>query len=147
MAYDNNQNEFPLPVGNNSDDTVRKSSNLLPRYFRTPTNTKFLYSTLDQLLNPGTVEKINAFYGRKHAKAFNPNDNYINEVSDDRQNYQLEPVVVRRDNLNNVMFYKDYVLHQSNQKFRRQCRQPQCVECTGILQLESSHRLGQVCKF
>ena len=108
MAYDNNQEESALPTS--ADGSVsRKSSDLLPRYFRTPTNTKFLYSTLDQLLNPGTVEKVSAFYGRKNAQAFVPNDNYINEVSDDRQNYQLEPVVVRRDNLNNVLFYKDYV--------------------------------------
>ena len=108
MAYDNNQEESALPIGS-SNSTDRKSSNLLPRYFRTPTNNKFLYSTLDQLLNPGTVQKISAFYGRKTAKAFVPNDSYIEEVSDDRQNYQLEPVVVRRDNLNNVIFYKDYV--------------------------------------
>ena len=54
MAYDNNQEDFPLPKGNqNTSD--RKTSNLLPKYFRTPTNTKFLHSTLDQLLNPGTV--------------------------------------------------------------------------------------------
>ena len=108
MAYENNQEENTLPT-NNDESASRKSSNLLPKYFRTPTNTKFLHSTLDQLLNPGTVEKISAYYGRKTAKAFQPNDNYISEVSDDRQNYQLEPVVVRRDNLNNVLFYKDYV--------------------------------------
>ena len=108
MAYDNNQEDFPLPK-DNQNTSDRKTSNLLPKYFRTPTNTKFLHSTLDQLLNPGTVEKISAFYGRKTAKAFEIQDNYINEVSDDRQNYQFEPVVVRRDNLNNVVFYKDYV--------------------------------------
>lgn len=108
MAYDNNQEDFPLPAGK-QNETERKTSNLLPRYFRTPTNSKFLYSTLDQLLNPGTVEKISAFYGRKTAKAFTATDNYINEVTSDRQNYQLEPVVVRKDNLNNIVFYKDYV--------------------------------------
>ena len=108
MAYDNNQEESALPTGS-ENSTNRKSSNLLPRYFRTPVNNKFLYSTLDQFLNPGTVEKISAFYGRKTAKAFVPDDNYVNEVSDDRQNYQLEPVVVRRDTLNNVVFYKDYI--------------------------------------
>ena len=108
MAYDNNQEESTLPTAS-ENSSKRKSSNLLPRFFRTPTNNKFLYSTLDQLLNPGTVEKISAFYGRKTAKAFVPNDSYVQEVNDDRQNYQLEPVVVRRDNLNNVTFYKDYV--------------------------------------
>jgi hypothetical protein len=108
MAYDNNQEEFPLPV-NNQTDEKRNSSALLPRFFRTPTNNKFLYSTLDQFLSPGTVEKISAFYGRKISKAFTPQDNYINEVSNDRQNYQLEPVVIKKDSLGNVIFYKDYV--------------------------------------
>jgi hypothetical protein len=108
MAYDNDQEDFPLPAGS-QNESERKTSSLLPRYFRTPTNNKFLYSTLDQLLNPGTVEKISAFYGRKTAKAFTATDNYISEVTRDRQNYQLEPVVVRKDNLNNIVFYKDYV--------------------------------------
>jgi hypothetical protein len=96
MAYNNDQEEFPLPV-NNQTETERNSANLLPRFFRTPTNKKFLYSTLDQLLSPGTVEKISAFYGRKTAKAFIPDDNYIQEVTNDRQNYQLEPVVLSKD--------------------------------------------------
>lgn len=108
MAYNNDQEEFPLPV-NNQTETERNSANLLPRFFRTPTNKKFLYSTLDQLLSPGTVEKISAFYGRKTAKAFIPDDNYIQEVTNDRQNYQLEPVVLSKDSLGNVSFYKDYV--------------------------------------
>ena len=108
MAYNNDQSESALPV-NNQTETQRNSANLLPRFFRTPTNKKFLYSTLDQFLSPGTVEKISAFYGRKTAKAFDVDDNYISEISDDRQNYQLEPVVIKKDNLGNVTFYKDYV--------------------------------------
>lgn len=108
MAYNNDQSESALPV-NNQPDAKRNSADLLPRYFRTSTNKKFLYSTLDQFLSPGTVEKISAFYGRKTAKAFDVDDNYISEISDDRQNYQLEPVVIRKDDLGNVTFYKDYV--------------------------------------
>ena len=68
MAYDNDQNEFPIsPDGENEK---RTSLSHLPRYFRTPPNKKFLTSTIDQLIQPGVVEKLNAYYGRKDAKAF-----------------------------------------------------------------------------
>ena len=108
MAYDNDQNEPNLPSGNETKQE-RNAADLLPRYFRTAVNKKFLYSTVDQLLSPGTVEKISAFYGRKTAKSFSAEDNYINEISADRQNYQFEPVVVRKDNLGNITFTKDYI--------------------------------------
>jgi len=62
MAFENNQNESALPAdGKNS----RKSKDLLPKYFRTPKNTKFLDATLDQFVQEGVVEKINGYYGRK----------------------------------------------------------------------------------
>jgi len=107
MAYDNDQNEFPIsPDGENEK---RSSLTHLPRYFRTPANKKFLTSTLDQLIQPGEVEKLNAYYGRKaDAKAFVADDNYVGDVSADRENYQLEPSVVIKDNVDNVDFYKDY---------------------------------------
>jgi len=106
MAYNNNQSDATVPGGK---ENRRKSNQLLPRFFRTPTNNKFLHSTIDQLINPGAVEKISAYYGRKNAKAFLPSDNYIEEINANRQNYQLEPVVVRKDNLGNCIFLKDYV--------------------------------------
>ena len=40
------QQEPSLPVGSN---TERKSVNLLPRYYRTDSNKKFLSATIDQL--------------------------------------------------------------------------------------------------
>lgn len=100
-----NQNENALPIpGNNS----RAVSDLLPRYFRTEANKKFLQSTLDQLVQPGVAEKISGFFGRKNSKAYTAGDNYIGDVSKARENYQLEPAVVIKDNLDNVTFYKDY---------------------------------------
>ena len=105
MAYDNDQNDFPIGPGS---EESRSSLSHLPKYFRTPANKKFLTSTLDQLINPGVVDKINAYYGRRNAKAFAADDNYIKDVSADRQNYQLEPSVVIKDDLDNVNFYKDY---------------------------------------
>jgi hypothetical protein len=101
----NNQNESALPTpGNNK----RASSDLLPRFFRTEANKKFLQSTLDQLIQPGVAEKINSFFGRTISKAYNASDNYIKDVSSSREAYQLEPAVVIKDDLDNVTFYKDY---------------------------------------
>ena len=50
------------------------------RFFRTPSNKKFLNSTLDQLIQPGVVEKLNGYIGRETAKAFTATDNYIGDV-------------------------------------------------------------------
>ena len=105
MAYDNDQNEYPLPADGKSE---RKSEKLLPRYFRTDANKKFLQSTLDQLTQPGVAEKLNGYYGRKISKAFNADDNYVGDVTTQRENYQFEPVTLIKDNLDNVTFYKDY---------------------------------------
>ena len=106
MSYDNDQNEPNLPVPGSSNK--RKSESFLPRFFRTPSNKKFLNSTLDQLIQPGVVEKLNGYIGRETAKAFTATDNYLGDVSNDRVNYQLEPTTVIKDNLDNVVFYKDY---------------------------------------
>ena len=61
------QDESTIPTDGNSK---RKSADLLPRYFRTTANKKFLSSTLDQLMQPGVVEKVDGFIGRRDAKAF-----------------------------------------------------------------------------
>jgi len=105
MAYDNFQNEPNLP---NRGKSKRKSENHLPRIFRTPSNSKFLGSTLDQLIQPGVVGKLNGYVGRKTSKAYQSSDIYIGDVSQDRENYQLEPASVITDDLGNVSFYKDY---------------------------------------
>ena len=105
MSDDNTQNEFPMPDGS---DQKRSSARHLPKYFRTEKNKKFLQSTLDQLLQPGVAEKVNSFVGKKTAKAFKSTDNYLSEVSAERENYQLEPVSVIKDSLGNVEYYGDY---------------------------------------
>ena len=105
MAYDNDQNDTPLPAGVESQ---RKSSNHLPRYFRTPTNEKFLNATLDQIMQPGVAKKVSGYIGRKDAKAFTSNDNYVADSEEYKENYQLEPGVIYKDNLENIKFFKDY---------------------------------------
>ena len=112
MADDNKQNEYPLP---GETPQRRESARHLPKYFRTDKNTKFLQSTLDQLLQPGVSEKVNSFVGRKTAKAYNAtSDFYLEDVTTDRTNYQLEPVSVVKDNLGNTEFLRDYMdyVHQ-----------------------------------
>ena len=106
MAYNNDQNEFPLPVDGNDEN--RKSESFLPRYFRTDPNKKFLQSTLDQLIQPGVAQKLNGYVGRKTSKAYNSDNNYVGDVSVNRENYQFEPATVIKDDLNNVTFFKDY---------------------------------------
>ena len=105
MSINEDQNEFPLE-GESSEN--RQSARHLPKYFRTDKNKKFLQSTLDQMLQPGVTEKINSFVGRKTAKAFKTDDNYIGDISVDRENYQLEPVSIIKDNLENIKYYADY---------------------------------------
>ena len=104
MAYDKNQSENS-PISSSK----KKSSDFLPKYFRTPVNEKFLHSTVDQLISEGQTEKVSAYYGRKNAKAFNANDPYINEINDDRQNYKLEPSITAFDSLGNNVFHRDYI--------------------------------------
>ena len=105
MAYDDNQNESPLPADGKGK---RLSVDFLPKFFRTEANRKFLQGTLDQLISPGVAEKVSGYIGRNTAKAYDPQDNYIGDVSEDRKNYQLEPATVIKDDFDNVTFYKDY---------------------------------------
>jgi hypothetical protein len=107
MAYEDNQNENALPTGDDKKKTL-KSNNLLPKYFRTTKNNKFLDATLDQILQPGTAQKLNGYYGRKTSKSYRNSDNYVGDVSDSRSAYQLEPTVLSKDAYDNVTFYKDY---------------------------------------
>lgn len=103
MAFDKNQKEA------SSSNGRRTSLDFLPKYFRTPANQKFLNATADQLISEGQVEKINAFIGRKDTPAYNSKtDNYVTDVSVDRQAYQFEPSLVSKDELGNVTFFKDY---------------------------------------
>lgn len=106
MAYEDNQTEGALPVPNQS--SKRKSSEFLPRYFRTTVNEKFLSSTLDQFIQEGQIEKINSYIGRRTSKATTAIDNFLPDVSKDREDYQLEPATVILDEFKNLEFYKDY---------------------------------------
>lgn len=85
-----------------------KISDFLPRVYRTDSNKKFLQATIDQLVQPGTVNKINGFIGRQNAKASTGDDIFLAAATPQRQHYQLEPGLVVNDQLGNNTFFKDY---------------------------------------
>ena len=84
------------------------SSELLPRYYRTDSNKKFLQATVDQLIQPGTVKKVNGYVGRQNSKSTTGEDIFVQAADSVRQNYQLEPGLIIKDELENTTFFKDY---------------------------------------
>jgi hypothetical protein len=92
------------PTGSNNYSLV----DLLPNYYRTDTNKKFIQATIDQLSQKGTAKKLTGYIGRQNAKSATGNDVYIKAPTTARQHYQLEPSVVITDNTGNTTFFKDY---------------------------------------
>ena len=92
----------------NPNANNNSSSNFLPRFYRTDSNKKFIQATVDQLVNPGTVKKINSYIGRQNAKSATGDDIFLAAPSVLRQQYQLEPGLVVDDALGNNTFFKDY---------------------------------------
>ena len=95
-------------MADNVNSKSTTSYNFLPRVFRSDPNKKFLQATVDQLVKPGTVKKVNGFVGRQNSKATVGDDIFIAAVSNDRKNYQLEPGFTIKDKLDNTTFFKDY---------------------------------------
>ncbi len=106
MATPKDFREATLPTGK---QFKKKTIDLLPRQFKTEPNLKFLNATFDQLISKGNPEKLNAFIGRKTAKSYSLNDNYVSAISSDREAYQLEPSIVSTDNFDNITFFGDYI--------------------------------------
>ena len=80
----------------------RKSTNLLPTYFQTPKNAKFLSSTLDQLYKVPVLERINGFVGSKLTPTYNSQtDIYLSDKNDTentlREKYQFDPALTVRN--------------------------------------------------
>jgi hypothetical protein len=74
--------------------TSRKSVNLLPAFFRTEKNSKFLSSTLDQLISVPQLNRIDAFVGSTNTPTYQAGDLYLPETNELRKAYQLEPALV-----------------------------------------------------
>ena len=95
---------------------VRKTVDLLPAVFRTPTNDKFLSGVLDPLVQPGVLEKTVGYIGRRYGKTFNGKDVYLDTDNTLRSRYQLEPgVVYSKDQ--KILDYYDYLDFKNQLKF------------------------------
>ena len=74
---------------------IRKSANLLPVLFRTDKNSKFLSATIDQLIQPPQLKRVDGWVGGKITPTYNVDkDSYLTSNSKLRQDYQLEPALV-----------------------------------------------------
>ena len=74
-----------------------RSVDFLPEIFQTPTNRKFLNSTLDQLIQEPKLKQTQGYIGRLSAPGRSVTDGYVPEPTTKRTNYQLEPGVVFKD--------------------------------------------------
>jgi len=77
-----------------------RSVDFLPEIFKTPTNQKFLNSTLDQLIQEPKLKRTQGYIGRKNIPGSSSTDGYILEPDSDdgrRTDYQLEPGVIFKD--------------------------------------------------
>ena len=95
---------------------IRKSVELLPLVFQTPTNDKFLSGVLDPLVQPGVLDKVVGYIGRRYDKTYNGKDVYVDTDATLRSRYQLEPGVIYRDNDKIQNFY-DYIDVKNQLKF------------------------------
>ena len=87
----------------------RKTQTFLPQVFQTDTNQKFLSATMDQLVSEPDLTTLYGYVGRKFAPTYTSTDSYVIESNSDRQNYQLEPSIVIKDDQNNITFFATYL--------------------------------------
>ena len=95
---------------------IRKSVELLPKVFQTEANDKFLAGVVDPLIQPGLLDKITGYVGRRFGKTYNGNDLYLDTDATLRSAYQLEPGVIYRNHDKIENFY-DYIDFKNQLKF------------------------------
>ena len=76
---------------------TNQNVNLLPNIFQTDTNRNFLNATIDQLTTPNNPVKIYGFLGERGG-VYKSGDQYLLSNTALRQNYQLVPGTVLKDN-------------------------------------------------
>ena len=90
------------PLTNNEvvkqgSNEYRRTVQHLPAFYRTDSNQRFLASTLDPLVQKGSLERLDGFVGRQDSYTREVNDRYLPATSRDRMAYQLEPAVTYTD--------------------------------------------------
>ena len=86
-------NEVIIQGGNE----IRRTVQHLPAFYRTDANQRFLASTLDPLIQKGSLQRLDGFIGKQDAYTRKTEDRYISATSRDRFAYQLEPTVTYTD--------------------------------------------------
>ena len=79
------------------DNEYRRTVQHLPAFYRTDANQRFLSSTMDPLVQKGSLERVDGYIGKQDAYTRSINDRYISATSRDRFAYQLEPAVTYTD--------------------------------------------------
>ena len=96
-------------VTDKNKPSTRKSVNLLPVLFRTDKNSKFLAGTIDQLIQPPQLKRLDGWVGSKITPTYNPSkDFYISSNLKTRQDYQLEPALVVTDDILKIIKSTSY---------------------------------------
>jgi len=99
-------------IDDENKNNSRKSANLLPVLFRTDKNSKFLSGTIDQLIQPPKLKRIEGWVGSRVTPTNTGNDVYLSATSKLRQDYQLEPSLVINDDAGNLIkttSYDDFI--------------------------------------
>ena len=99
MAYSDREG---IPANIENKDKLRNSADLLPMYFRTEANKKFLGSTIDSLISKGNLTRLNGFVGERNTNNAKPTDVYIEEPTDNRRRYNFLPSAVTKNPVNNA---------------------------------------------
>ena len=87
-------NNEVVKQGNNE---YRRTVQHLPAFYRTDANQRFLASTMDPLVQKGSLERLDGYIGRQDAYTRKVSDRYVTATSSDRFAYQLEPAVTYTD--------------------------------------------------
>ena len=95
---------------------IRKTVDLLPTVFQTEANDKFMSAVVDPLVQPGVLQKLSGYVGRRYGKTYNGKDVYLDTDGTLRSRYQLEPGVNIKDQGKITDFY-DYLDFKNQIKF------------------------------
>jgi len=88
---------------------IRRTVDFLPNIFRTTANEKFFAGAFDPLIQPGVLDRIVGYVGRRYGKTFNGSSIYLDTNETLRSRYQLEPGVITTDNEENITDFYDYL--------------------------------------
>jgi len=79
-------------------EKIIKTVKFLPEFLQTGKNSKFLSSTIDQLIQKPRLERLDGYIGSSRTPNYSTSDVYISESTPLRANYQLAPsLIVRTD--------------------------------------------------